>query len=393
MTKLFDDATRCVHRPPVKLEGFDSLSVPVYRASTIAFEDAQSFRDRGSREPDGYSYGLAGTPTTRALEGQLSDLAGGVRSVLVPSGQAAIAILMLAVLTSGDHVLIPDNVYPPVRQFAREVLEVNGVEVTLYDPMELGTLTESVRPGRTKLVWIEAPGSTSMEVCDIPVIAAIAKECGAIVGCDNTWATSLFCKPLTLGVDVVAEALTKYAGGHSDVLLGALNFASMTLYERVRSQLGNLGVGASPADCSLVLRGMETMSVRLAHVRPVALQFAERMRAHKAIARVLHPALLDSPGHLHWKRHFRGSSGVFSVKLSPAQTSAIDRALDSLQLFTIGASWGGTRSLIAPISLDGSRIDNSPHAGATYLRFSIGVESPEDLWRDVERMLSILGDD
>ncbi|TCG04157.1 cystathionine beta-lyase [Paraburkholderia steynii] len=380
----------CVRREVASTEGFQSFSTPVYRASTIVFPDAQSYRDRSLRFPDGYSYGLLGTPTTRALEGQLNRLAGGVRSVLVPSGQAAISVLMLTLLSQGDHVLIPDNVYPPVKQFAEEILRRYGVEFDVYDPVKLQSLGELIRVGRTKLVWLETPGSTTMEVCDIRSIVRVAKECGALTGCDNTWATSLFCKPLSLGVDIVAEALTKYVGGHSDVLLGALSFASMEVYVQVREQLANLGVGVSPDDCSLALRGIETMSVRLTHMQSIALEFAQRLRNRRGVARVIHPALPESPGHQFWRRDFHGSTGVFTIELQTRDTSLIDRALGCLELFAIGASWGGTRSLMAPMTLDGVRTYGTDHPGANYLRISIGLESPTDLWQDIERMLAVL---
>ncbi|REG58632.1 cystathionine beta-lyase [Paraburkholderia sp. BL6669N2] len=388
--QVFEPSTMCVHRELAQIEGFRSFSTPVYRASTIVFPDAQSYRERGLRFPDGYSYGLMGTPTTRALEGQLTQLAGGVRSVLVPSGQAAITVVMLTLLSQGDHVLIPDNIYPPVKQFAQEVLSRYGVAFDVYDPMNLQSLCDLVKSGQTKLIWMEAPGSTTMEVCDMRSIVRVAKECGAWTACDNTWATSLFCKPLSFGVDIVAEALTKYVGGHSDLLLGALSFASMDVYVKVREQLANLGVGVSPDDCSLALRGIETMPVRLAHVGSIALDFAQWLRSHRSVARVIHPAFPESPGHEFWRRDFRGSTGVFTIELRSRDASLVDRALGSLELFAIGASWGGTRSLLAPMSLDGLRNYGSDNPDAIYLRISIGLESPVDLWRDIERMLAFL---
>ncbi|MGF6293036.1 trans-sulfuration enzyme family protein [Paraburkholderia youngii] len=387
---VFEQSTLCVHRTGASTEGFRSFSTPVYRASTIVFPNAQSYRDRSLQFPDGYSYGLMGTPTTRSLEEQLTRLAGGVRSVLVPSGQAAISVLMLTLLAHGDHVLIPDSVYPPVKEFAEEVLQRYGVAFDIYDPINLQSLRSSIRVGRTKLIWIEAPCSTTMEVCDIREIVSIAKESGVLTGCDNTWATSIFCKPISLGVDVVAEALTKYVGGHSDLLLGALSFASMGVYLQVREQLANLGIGVSPDDCSLALRGIETMSVRLAHVGSTALDFALRLKDRPEIARVIHPALPESPGHEYWKRDFQGSTGVFSVQLQMQDTAQIDRALGRLELFAIGASWGGTRSLVAPMSLDGQRSFGAGSCNSTYLRFSVGLESPLDLWRDIEQFLSAL---
>lgn len=387
MASLMDE-TQCVHHPRPDLEGFESFAVPVYRASTIVFPDARSYRNRASRSPDGYSYGLLGTPTTRVLEANLSLLHGGERSIIVPSGQAAITALMLTVLRANDHVLVPDNVYPPVKQFAREVLAPLGVHVCIYDSMNIAALREALIPGQTKLVWVEAPGSTTMEVCDIPAIASIAREAGALVGCDNTWASPLLCKPLKLGVDVVAEALTKYVGGHSDLLLGSITFRDFDLYSRVRRQLANLGVGVSPDDCSMALRGLETMPLRLERVGGVAKEFAVRLAAKLGDGAVLHPALPSAPGHDAWKRDFAGGSGVFTIALRAARPERLDEALDRLSVFAIGASWGGTRSLVAPMNLAGDRTFGEIDGQAVFLRVSIGLESPVDLWDDLSRLLT-----
>lgn len=380
-----DDRTACVHHPQPNLDGFASFAVPVYRASTIVFPDARSYRERAARSPDGYSYGLTGTPTSRTLEAQLSGLHRGERSIIVPSGQAATAALMLTVLQAGDHVLIPDNVYPPVKQFAAEVLRPFGVAVGIYDPLDLDALDKAVIAGATRLIWIESPGSTTMEVADIATIAALARSKGILTGCDNTWASPLLCKPLELGVDVVAEALTKYVGGHSDLLLGSLTFRDVDLYARVRRHLGTLGIGVSPDDCALALRGIETLALRLDHVGRVAAEFAGKLGGLSGIAEVLHPALPSASGHDVWKRDFRGASGVFTVRLKPCSQAVLDRALGQLEVFAMGASWGGTRSLVAPMTLGSDRTCRAVDPDHVYLRISIGLESPEALWADLER--------
>lgn len=385
-----DDRTVCVHHPRPSLDGFASFAVPVYRASTIVFPDARSYRERGQRSPDGYSYGLTGTPTSRALEAQLSLLHRGERSIIVPSGQAATTALMLAVLKAGDHVLIPDNVYPPVKQFAADVLRPFGIAVGIYDPLDIDGLDRAVIEGATRLIWIESPGSTTMEVSDIAAIAALARSKDILTGCDNTWASPLLCKPLELGVDVVAEALTKYVGGHSDLLLGSLTFRDLDLYSRVRRQLATLGVGVSPDDCSLALRGIETLALRLERVGRVAAEFAGKLVAMPGIAEVLHPALPSAHGHAIWKRDFRGSSGVFTVRLEPRAQEVLDRALGQLAVFAIGASWGGTRSLVAPMTLGNDRAFRAVDQNDVYLRISIGLESPQDLWADLERFANAL---
>ncbi|MBO9128057.1 MULTISPECIES: trans-sulfuration enzyme family protein [unclassified Rhizobium] len=380
------DDTLCVIPPETPLEGFASLATPVYRGSTIVFPDAASYRSRAARAPDGYTYGLSGTPTTRTLEGQLAQMHDAERAIILPSGQAAISVAMLSLLKKGDHLLVTDNVYPPVKQFAREVLSDLGVETEYFDPTDLTDLGGKLRPGETRLVWIESPGSTSMELCDIPEVARLSKSAGALVGCDNTWATGLICKPLDLGVDIVAEALTKYVGGHSDILLGAIIVREMDLYAKFRRTLSALGIGVSPDECSLALRGIQTMSLRLRHVGSVSEEFAERL-AGRGAYEVLHPCLPGFDGHNIWKRDFSGSAGVFSIRLEGVSDEVIDRRLDMLKTFAIGASWGGTRSLVVPMVIDNDRHVMELPKRSTYLRVSIGLESADDLWNDLQTLL------
>lgn len=381
--------TQCVIAPETPLDGFASLATPVYRASTIVFPDAASYRTRAERGADGYTYGLAGTPTSRTLEAQVAATHAAERSIIVPSGQAAISAIMLTVLKSGDHVLITDNVYPPVKQFAREILAGLGIQVEYFDPTDLAELKAALRPGETKLVWLESPGSSTMELTDLKAASTICGEAGALVGCDNTWATGLLCRPLDLGVDVVAEALTKYVGGHSDILLGAVVFKDLSLYARVRRTLGSLGVGVSPDECSLALRGMQTMALRLRHVGAVSEELArriEQLTGHE----VLHPSLPSFGGHALWQRDFSGSSGVFSVRLDGVAPDRIDRGLDSLKTFAIGASWGGTRSLIVPMVVTGDRSVRHMGENATFVRISIGLEGIDDLWADLQSFFEAL---
>jgi len=382
------DLSRCVHHPAVSHEGFASFAVPTYRASTIVFPDATSYTRRKERVPDGYTYGLHGTPTSRTLEAQLTALEGGVRTVLVPSGQAAITVVMLAVLAPGDRVLIPDNAYPPVRGFCENFLLPRGIEYGVYDPLIGGAI--DLIDGRTKLVWIESPGSTTMEIQDVAAIAAAAHAGGALVGCDNTWATPLLFKPLAHGADFSVEAITKYIGGHSDLLMGSISMADVALHRRLKDIMRMLGIGVSPDDCAMVLRGLETMGVRLAHMGAVAAEFAKRLVASPASLRVLHPALPSCPGHELWQRDFTGASGVFSVVLKPGLEAALDPALSAMRLFAIGASWGGTRSLIAPMSVAADRTVTPWTATGTILRISIGLEDPADLWGDLETLFAAL---
>lgn len=376
------DLSRCVHHPAVSHEGFASLAVPTYRASTIVFPDADAYANRTHRGPDGYSYGLHGTPTTRTLEAQLSALHGAERTVLLPSGQAAITVVLLSVLMPGDHVLIPDTAYPPVRGFCLNYLQPRGIGFTAYDPM-VGAGIDELMTERTRLVWLESPGSTTMEVQDFRAIADAAHAGGALVGCDNTWATPLLFKPLDHGADFAMEALTKYVGGHSDLLLGSVSVRDLALRGRLKDTMRMIGIGVSPDEAALALRGIETMGVRLAHVGRVALDFAQRIAALPDGLRVLHPALPGCPGHDHFMRDFKGASGLFSVVLPVACEPRLDPALTAMRLFAIGASWGGTRSLIAPMQVKADRTAVPWTEDGTILRISVGLEDPDDLWDDL----------
>jgi cystathionine beta-lyase len=383
------DLTRCVHHPAVSLDGFASLAVPTFRASTIIYPDAESFSARKYRGFDGYTYGLHGTPTTRTLESQLSELHGGVRTVLVPSGQAAVALVMLTLLMPGDRVLIPDTVYPPVRAFCRDYLAPRGIAFDPYDPL-IGSGICTLIDDHTRLVWVESPGSGTMEVQDVPAIARAARAKGALVGCDNTWCTPLLFKPLAHGADFAIEALTKYVGGHSDLLLGSITVADLALRQRIKEVLRGVGIGVSPDEASLALRGIETMGVRLAHVGRVSEAFARRLQDHAAVHQVLHPCLPACPGHEFWVRDIKGSGGVFSIVLEQGAEAGLDAALGGLKVFSIGASWGGTRSLIAPMAVAADRTVRPWTHQGTILRISVGLEQEDELWRDLETMLDTL---
>jgi cystathionine beta-lyase len=384
-----NDLTQCVFTPEVLANGFNPLGVGVHRASTIVFKDAAAYASRGDRGHEGYSYGLYGTPTTRTLEAKLTTLEEGAWSFLTPSGQAANALAVLPFLAAGDHILIADTAYPPMRELAETDLKRLGVEVEFFDPMSADDVAAKMRK-TTKIVWCESPGSTTMEIMDLPKIAAIAHEHGAIVGVDNTWATPLNFKPLKHGADIVTEALTKFVSGHSDVLMGSITIKDTALLKPIRSLIGRMGIGVSPDDASLVLRGFETLGVRLRHSERVALEFARKIAAHPAVEQVLHPALESFPGHALWKRDFLGSSGVFSIVFKPEAAAHVAAALDTLKVFAIGASWGGTRSLAAPMSIDGFRTATSWSGPGVILRLSIGLEDETELWADIDRLLAAL---
>ncbi len=384
-----DDESICVTPARIDLDGFASLGPATYRASTIVFANSESYRTRLDRGDDGYVYGLYGTPTTRFLEKQIAALERANRTFLVPSGQAAITLAMLAVLEPGNSVLISDSVYPPVRDFANNELKKLGIRAIFYHPTDLAAL-KSAMDETTRLVWVESPGSTTMEVQDVRAIVALAHERGALVGCDNTWATPFLFKPLESGADISVQALTKYAAGHSDVLMGAISVRDADLAAKLKGTIWRLGIGVSPDDCALVQRGLQTMSLRLAHCGAVAARMATWIAMQPTAARVLHPALRGNPGHDIWARDFKGASGVFSVALTDEALPRLDGAIDSMRVFSIGASWGGTRSLIVPMNVNRHRSAPQVAGAETYLRISVGLESERDLMADIQGLFAKL---
>jgi cysteine-S-conjugate beta-lyase len=381
-------ASRCVQPIASQRGAFASLATPVIRASTVVFADAASFDARYAEFYDGYTYGLFGTPTSRALEDQLCAISGASHCVLVPSGQAALTLVLMTFLKPGDHVLITDSCYGPIRAFATTWLAEWGVSVTFYDPL-IGAGIRALMTQRTKLVLVESPGSNTMEIQDIPAIAKAAHTHGALVLGDMTWATPLHCDALGLGVDLVVDALSKYAGGHGDVLMGAISTKSEDLYRRLKDMTRLVGLGVSPDDCSLVLRGLQTMPLRLERSSQSALTIAHYLAARTEIEAVLHPALSGFSGHNIWRRDFKGASGVFSTLLAPEHKGRENEIIDALKLFAIGASWGSSRSVVAPQDPRTSRTATQWTNGKL-IRFSIGLESVQDLVVDLDQALNVL---
>ena len=385
--------TRLLHPEARPEDGFRSLVTPVYRGSTTLFPNAAAVNDSWRQEA-GYTYGLHGTPTTRELAVRIAELEGGLRTFITPGGQAAISLIDLAFLSAGDHVLIPDSVYGPNRQLADDVLRRFGVDVTYYPPL-IGAGIEALFKPATRLVWCESPGSVTMEVQDVPAIVDVAHRHGALVALDNTYAAGVYFDAFGHGVDVTMQALTKYIGGHSDLLLGSVTVRTEDTYERVGQTHGRLGFGASPDDCSLGLRGLETLAVRLAALERNTLHVARALAAHPAVARVLHPALPSCPGHDVWRRDFTGSTSVFSIVLADGTSrEAVLAFVDALRLFGIGYSWGGVHSLALPHG-DITRDHGGPHRRSLYgdrlVRLNIGLEDPDDLVADLHQALQRAG--
>ncbi|MCA3265554.1 MAG: cystathionine beta-lyase [Azospirillum sp.] len=380
-----DDETRYVQSNDRPVGSFDGLTAPIYRASTVVFPTASAFERRYEQFYDGYTYGLYGTPTSRVLEKALADLASASDTVLTPSGQSALTLTLSAFVHPGDRILVVDTCYGPVRAYCDQYLARLGVNVTYFDPGVGGRIDTLIDP-RTRLILLESPGSNTMEFMDVPAIAAAARKRGCLVLMDNTWATSLLYKPHLHGVDVVVEALSKHAAGHGDVLMGAITTVDRALFRRLKDMTRLVGLGVSADECSLVLRGLATLPVRMARAAETALKLAEWLHAQPSIARVLHPAFSDCPGHDLWRRDIGRSNGLFSVVPTKTAQPNINAFVDALRLFKIGASWGGTHSLVAPQDPTGARCATRWTEGRI-VRFSVGLESPTDLLADLEQAL------
>ena len=366
-------------RDTMAQKGF--VNPPVVHGSTVLYPTADDLHaHRGE-----YQYGRRGTPTTRALQQLLMALEGpqcaGVG--LAPSGLAAISTPLLAVLKAGDHVLVCDNAYRPTRNFCNGFLARYGVETSYFDPLIGAAIAELFKPN-TKAVVVEAPGSQSFEMPDIPAIAAIAHARDALVIDDNTWATPLFHRSLELGVDISMQAATKYIGGHSDIMFGTIS-ANAKAWPLIAEAIQLLGVCAGPDDVFLAIRGLRTLAVRLKQHHQSGLEMAQWLASRSEVLRVLHPALESDPGHAIWKRDFTGASGLFSIVLKPAPQKAVDALLNTVELFGMGYSWGGFESLIIPFDCAPYRTATQWAPGGPALRLHIGLENTDDLKADLER--------
>ena len=363
-----------------------TVNMPVYRASTVLHESMASLRETRRRRAEGersFSYGTSGTPTTFALEDIVTELEGGYRTRLVSSGLLAITLAFQAVLRPGDHVLITDSTYEPVRNFVRTWLTPMGIAHD-YFPADARGLEQMIRPN-TKLIWTEIPGSLLYEMQDLPAICRLARPRGILVGVDNTWASGILCRPLELGADISILAGTKHIAGHADVLLGTVTTNEAT-WKRVNDMASGLGLCVSSDDAYLALRGVRTMATRLPVHERTALELATWLKAHPKVRTVFYPALPGDPGHAIWKRDFKGACGLFSIELATDQAGA-DRFVDGLTLFGIGASWGGFESLVMPCNLPAARTATDWSGRGPIIRLHAGLEDAADLIADLEAAL------
>jgi cysteine-S-conjugate beta-lyase len=353
-----------------------AVNPPVYRVSTITFPDVDTLHNRN--QP--YVYGRRGTPTSRAFETAVAELEGGFDCKAAPSGQAAITAALLAFLKAGDHLLMVDTAYYPVRQLCDTVLARLGIETTYYDPL-LGKGVAGLMRPNTRVVYCECPGSQTMEMQDVPATAAAAHAGGAIAMVDNTWSAGHFFKAFAHGCDVSVQAATKYITGHSDVMLGTVVCNEAT-WPQFKETFETMGLFAGPDDMYLGLRGLRTLDVRLQRHMQSAVEVAQWLRARPEVETVLYPALSNTPGHDIWKRDFTGASGLFSVVLKPTSEVQVAAMLDGLELFSMGYSWGGFESLVVPFKP--LRSATTWDGKGPALRFHIGMEHPEDLMRDLD---------
>jgi cystathionine beta-lyase len=380
--------TRLIHSDYTPPEGFAAYPAAIHHASTVLFKNVAAMRSGEWKEKNAYTYGLHGTPTTFTLEARIAELEGGQHCLLAPSGLAAIAMIDFALLKTGDDVLLPDNVYNPNRELGRWLSNDFGITARYYDPLVGAGIADLILPN-TKLIWTEAPGSVSMEVPDLPAICEAAHARGVLVALDNTWSGGLALRAFDLGVDISMQALTKYQSGGSDVLMGAVVTRERALNDRIALAHMRLGLGVSPDDAYLVLRGLPSMKLRFEAHDAGARKVAAWLKGRPEIARVLHPAFEDCPGHAIWKRDFSGAGGLFSVLFDGRYTEAqTDRFVDALALFGLGYSWGGANSLVMPYRIKGMR--RNWQDDGVLVRLNIGLEDPDDLIADIEQALGKL---
>jgi len=386
-------STALIHHDYTPPAGFGAVPPGVHKASTVIFPNVAALRARDWRSKNGYTYGLHGTPTTFTLEERLATLEGGIHCVLAPSGLAAIVMTNVALLRRGDEVLLPNNAYGPSREMARTLLAEWGITHQLYDPMDVAGFA-SLLGERTRLVWLEAPGSITMEFPDLRALARAARQRGVLSALDNTWGAGVALRPFELGegaaVDLSMHALTKYPSGGADVLMGSVVTRDAALREKLLLAHMRLGIGVAANDAEFVLRSLPTLELRYRAHDQSARSVALWLKAQPMVHQVLHPALPDSPGHEHWASHCRDAAGLFSILLDAALPAAqVDAFCNALKVFKLGYSWGGPVSLVVPYDLRTLRGDATRLRGHL-VRFSIGLEASGDLIADLEQAMQTL---
>ena len=385
-----DIATELIHHAYQPPAGFEAPQGAVHKASTVIFPSVAAMRARDWRHKSGYTYGLHGTPTTFALEERIATLEGGNECLLAPSGLAAVTLVGQALLSQGDEVLLPDNVYGPSLTFAKGELARWGITHRLYDPMDVAAFTAMLGP-QTRLVWLEAPGSVTMEFPDLAGLAAAAKARGITTALDNTWGAGIALRGFDHRIDVVTQALTKYASGGGDVLMGSVVTRDAALHGRIKFAHMRLGLGVAGNDCELVLRSLATLPLRYAAQDVAGRALAAWLGTQPEVVQVLHPALAGSPGHEHWQSHCTAAAGLFSVMLDERFSAAqVDAFVGALKLFRIGYSWAGPVSLVVPYDVAGMRSGEAakrPYLRGHLIRFSIGFEAVADLQADLAQAL------
>jgi len=397
MTEL---TTTLIHHPYRPPEGFAAPQPGVFKASTVIFPNVAAMRNFDWKDKSAYTYGLHGTPTSYTLEERLCTLEGGLQCLLLPSGLAAIANVALSLLRSGDEVLIPDNAYGPNKVLAQGELMAWGISHRYYDPMDAQDLAAKIGP-KTRLVWLEAAGSVTLEFPDLCQLVRVCKERGVLCALDNTWGAGLAFAPFdlqpgaspTLGVDISVHALTKYPSGGGDVLMGSVITRDASLHMKLKLTHMRLGSGVGANDAEAVLRALPSMALRYRAHDEATRSLAIWAQTRPEFAQVLHPALPDSPGHAHWralcKQEVGGAAGLFSV-IFPAQRSQaqVDAFCNALKLFKLGYSWGGPMSLVVPYDLASMRSGWPAHLQqGTLVRFSVGLEAVADLQADLQQAL------
>ncbi len=391
-----DPRTDLIHHPYAAPAGFEAVAPGVHKASTVIFPNVAALQARNWRSKAGYTYGLHGTPTTFTLEERIATLEGGLQTLLVPSGLASITLVDMALLQQGDEVLIPDNAYGPNKELARHELAGWGITHRYYDPMDARGLAALIGP-KTRLLWIEAAGSVTMEFPDVPALVKAARERGVTVALDNTWGAGVAFDPFNLtpggdplAVDISVQALTKYASGGADVLMGSVTTRDEALHLKLKFCHMRMGWGVGANDAELVLRSLPTLALRYEAQDAAARSLAAWWQQRREVVQVLHPALPGSPGHECWQQLCTRAAGLFSVvfneRYAPAQVHAF---IDALKVFRIGYSWAGPVSLVVPYELKGMR--EEPAYRGTVVRFSVGLEAVADLIEDCQQALRVLG--